>query len=72
MGNNVRNFGQNLNHQNYYLLIYKCEVSKLVSKAGNLLSGKRGGGGRERQRKREREIDRESKEKEIKERKGES
>jgi len=40
-------------------LLYKCEVAKLESKAGNFLSGKRGGGGRERQREREREIDRE-------------
>jgi hypothetical protein len=39
-----------------YLLIYKCEVPKLGSKAGNLLSGKRGGRGeRERERERERE-----------------
>jgi hypothetical protein len=28
-----------------YLLIYKCEVAKLGSKAGYFLSGKRGGGG---------------------------
>ena len=59
LGNNGRNFGRNLNHQTSYLLIYKCEVAKLGSKAGNFLSGKRGGGERERQR--EREIDRESK-----------
>jgi len=45
LGNNGRSFGRNLNHQTSYLLIYKCEVAKLGSKAGNFLSGKRGGGG---------------------------
>jgi hypothetical protein len=38
LGNNGRNFGRNLNHQTSYLLIYKCEVAKVVSKADNLLS----------------------------------
>ncbi len=39
-----------------YYLIYKCEVPKLGSKAGNLLSGKRGGRGeRETERKRDRQ-----------------
>ncbi len=55
LGNN----GRNLNHQSSYLLLYKCEVAKLGSKAGNFLSGKRGeGGGGWRDREREREIDR--------------
>jgi hypothetical protein len=54
LGNNGRNFGQNLNHQTSYLLLYKCEVAKLGSQAGNFLSGKRGGGGGSE---REREID---------------
>jgi hypothetical protein len=30
-----------------FYLLYKCEVTKLGSKAGNFLSGKREGGGRE-------------------------
>ena len=41
-----------------HLLLNKCEVTKLGSKAGNFLSGKRGGRGRERDRQTEREIDR--------------
>jgi hypothetical protein len=45
LGNNGRNFGQNLNHQTSYLLLYKSEVAKLGSQTGNFLSGKRGGGG---------------------------
>ena len=53
LGNNGRNFGRNLNHHTSYLLIYKCEVAKLGSKAGNFLAGKRGGRGR-RERQRER------------------
>jgi hypothetical protein len=60
LGNN----GRNLNHQtSSYLLIYKCEVAKLRSKAGNFLFGKRGGAkrGRERQKEREKDRDRESK-----------
>jgi hypothetical protein len=40
-------------------LLYKCEVTKLGSKAGNFLSGKRGGVGRERQRKIEKEREKE-------------
>ncbi len=50
--NNGRNFGQNLNHQTSYLLLYKCEVAKLGSQAGNFLSGKRGGGGGVREKER--------------------
>ncbi len=42
---------------NYNLLLYKCEVNKLESKAGNFLSGKRGGG-EERQTERKRERNR--------------
>ncbi len=65
LGNNGRNFGQNLNHQTSHLLIYKCEVAKLRSKAGNFLSGKRGGAGRgpERERETERKRDRQRKKK---------
>ena len=45
-----------------FFLLYKCEVTKLGSKAGNFLSGKRGGGGGgERDRQIEREIDRKRK-----------
>ena len=51
LGNNGRNFGRNLNlNQTSYLLIYKCEVAKLGSKAGNFFSGKRGVGWGERDR----------------------
>ena len=38
--------------------VYKCEVAKLGSKAGNYLSGKRGGGGNETERQRDRETER--------------
>ncbi len=57
LGSNGRNFGRNLNHQTSYLLLYKCEVAKLGSKAGNSLYGKRGGGARGKEIQREREID---------------
>jgi hypothetical protein len=73
LGNNGRNFGRNLNHQTSYL--YKCEVAELRSKAGNFLSGKRGGAGRggeaerkrnrQRQRKRKLNIKREKERKPI-------
>ena len=33
-----------------FFLLYKCEVTKLGSKAGNFLSGKREGEGGERER----------------------
>ncbi len=58
LGNNGRNFGRNLNHHTSYLLIYKCEVAKVGSKAENFLSRKRGG---ERQRDRERQRQRKRK-----------
>jgi hypothetical protein len=45
-------FPRNLGQLKYNLQ-YKCEVAKLGSKAGNLLSGKRGEWGRERERQRE-------------------
>ena len=45
-------------NSNLLILLYKCQVTKLGSKAGNFFSGKRKGREREKERESEREIDR--------------
>jgi hypothetical protein len=52
LSNNGRNFGRNLNHQTSYLLIYKCEVAKLRSKAGNFWKERESGKGGDRKKER--------------------